>query len=207
MKALTAAEMREVDRLTTDRFGIPSLQLMEFAGKRVADAILREFSPALRRTVAVLCGRGNNGGDGLVAARYLKNAGIEPQVYLFGSAREMRGDAGANLTRWLEGGNTVNSIENEAAWENAWPAMADSQVIVDALLGTGLRGGATGLIAQAIEDVNRLSANATGARPSLILAVDTPSGLPSDGQQAEGRRGREEVGSDKTMNAFSESLT
>src|SRR5260370_34058116 len=78
MKALTAAEMREVDRLTTERFGIPSLQLMEAAGKHVAAAVLREFSPQLPRRVAVLCGKGNNGGDGLVAARYLRAAGVAP---------------------------------------------------------------------------------------------------------------------------------
>jgi hydroxyethylthiazole kinase-like uncharacterized protein yjeF len=186
MKALTAAEMREVDRLTTERFGIPSLQLMEAAGKRVADAVLRELSPTAHKGVTVLCGKGNNGGDGLVAARYLKSAAMEPRVYLFGNPREMRGDAGANLARWLDGGNAIQAIENEAAWESAWTAVTGSQVIVDALLGTGLRGAATGLIAQAIEDVNRLSGNATAARPALILAVDTPSGLPSDGQRAEG---------------------
>jgi NAD(P)H-hydrate epimerase len=186
MKALTAAEMREVDRLTTERFGVPSPQLMEAAGKHVADAVLREWCHAGPKSVAVLCGKGNNGGDGLVAARYLKNAGLEPRVYLFGNPQEMRGDASANLARWVDGGNAVQAIENEAAWEQAWPAIADSQVIVDALLGTGLRGTATGLIAQAIEDVNRLSGNATAARPALILALDTPSGLPSDGQRAEG---------------------
>ncbi|MFI5058961.1 MAG: NAD(P)H-hydrate dehydratase [Candidatus Acidiferrales bacterium] len=186
MKALTAAEMREVDRLTTERFDIPSLQLMEAAGKHVADVVLRELPSAAPKSVSVLCGKGNNGGDGLVAARYLKSAALEPRVYLFGDPREMRGDAGANLARWLDGGNAVQAIENEVAWENAWPAVADSQVIVDALLGTGLLGAATGLIAQVIEDVNRLSGNATAARPGLILAVDTPSGLPSDGQRAEG---------------------
>ena len=186
MKALTAAEMREVDRLTTERFGIPSLQLMEAAGKHVADAVLREFSPHLPKRVAVLCGKGNNGGDGLVAARYLRAAGIAPRVCLFGNPKELHGDAGANLARYLEPGNTVFAIEDEAAWQRAWPQVADSEVIVDALLGTGLRGAATGLIAQAIEAINRLSAQATSARPTLILAVDTPSGLPSDGQRAEG---------------------
>src|SRR5258707_6809426 len=186
MKALTAAEMSEVDRLTTERFGVPSLQLMENAGKHVAEAILRELSPSLPQRVSVLCGKGNNGGDGLVSARYLKSAGIEARVYLFGDPREMRGDAGANLSRWLDAGNTIYRIENEAAWEDAWPVVADSQVIVDALLGTGLRGTATGLIAQAIEDINRLSGNTTAARPGFILAVDMPSGLPSDGQSTEG---------------------
>src|SRR4030088_1913109 len=98
----------------------------------------------------------------------------------------MHGDAGSNLARFLEAGNTILAIEDEAAWESAWPAVADSEVIVDALLGTGLRGAATGLIAQAIEDINRLTAHATAARPALILAVDTPSGLPSDGQHTDG---------------------
>jgi ADP-dependent NAD(P)H-hydrate dehydratase / NAD(P)H-hydrate epimerase len=186
MKALTAAEMREVDRLTTERYGIPSLQLMEAAGKKVADAVLREFSPGLPQSVTVLCGKGNNGGDGFVAARHLRAAGIGLRVYLFGDPREMRGDAGANLARYLEAGNTILAIENEAAWESAWPSVAESEVIVDALLGTGLRGAASGLIAQAIEAINHVSAHATAARPASILAVDTPSGLPSDGQRAEG---------------------
>lgn len=186
MKALTAAEMREVDRLTTERFGIPSLQLMEAAGKHVADVVLREFAPELPRRVTVLCGKGNNGGDGLVAARYLKGAGVDLHVCLFGNPNELRFDAAANFARWTEVGNTFVTVENEAAWGTAWRSLAHSQVVVDALLGTGLRGPATGLVAQAIQDINRLSVNATAARPALILAVDTPSGLPSDGQHAEG---------------------
>jgi hydroxyethylthiazole kinase-like uncharacterized protein yjeF len=186
MKALTATEMREVDRLTTERYGIPSLQLMEAAGKHVADAVLHHFSPHLPQRVSILCGKGNNGGDGLVAARYLKATGIDPRVYLFGDPQEMRGDAGTNLARFLETKSSVLAIQQEADWQRAWAAVAQSEVIVDALLGTGLRGAAEGLLAQAIEDINRLSNYATAPRPALILAVDTPSGLPSDGQLAEG---------------------
>lgn len=186
MKALTAAEMREVDRLTTERFGIPSLQLMENAGKHVADAVLRHFSPALPQRVTILCGKGNNGGDGVVAAGYLKAAGVHPGVYLFGDPQEMRGDASANLGRFLETNSSPVAIKEESDWQREWPSIANSEAIVDALLGTGLRGAATGLLALAIEDINRLSNNATAARPGLILAVDTPSGLPSDGQRAEG---------------------
>jgi hydroxyethylthiazole kinase-like uncharacterized protein yjeF len=186
MKALTAAEMREIDRLTTERLGIPSLELMEAAGKHVAEGVLEEFAPALPRRVIVLCGKGNNGGDGLVAARHLRNVGVDPRVYFFGDASTLGGDAGKNLTRWLEAGGKVFAIENDAAWEKAWPVVSSAQVIVDALLGTGLRGAASGLIARAIEDINRFSRNATSPRLALILAVDTPSGLPSDGQAAEG---------------------
>src|SRR2546421_11131268 len=82
MKALTATEMREVDRLTTERYGIPSLQMMEAAGKNVADAILRDFSPAVPRRVTVLCGKGNNGGGGAISAPHPKNPRGGPRPWL-----------------------------------------------------------------------------------------------------------------------------
>ena len=186
MKALTAAEMREVDRLTTERYGIPSLQLMEAAGKHAADAVRQRAALLRPRRVAILCGRGNNGGDGLVAARLLKESRFDPLVCLFGKREEVRGDAATNLERWLNLTNEITEITDTSAWEGVWPRVARSNVIVDALLGTGLRGAATGLIAQAIEKINQHSRNATRACPALILAVDTPSGLPSDGQTAEG---------------------
>ena len=186
MKALTAAEMREVDRLTTERYGIPSLQLMEAAGKHVADAVRQRAALLRPRRVAILCGKGNNGGDGLVAARLLKESRFDPLVCLFGKREEVRGDAATNLERWLNLTNEITEITDTSAWEGVWPRVARSNVIVDALLGTGLRGAATGLIAQAIEKINQHSRNATRACPALILAVDTPSGLPSDGQASEG---------------------
>lgn len=190
MKALTAPEMREVDRLTTERHGIPSLQLMEAAGKHIADAVLREFSPRLPRRVAVLCGKGNNGGDGLVAARRLKEdrlgADFKPSVFLFGAPGELRGDAAENLSRWLKCSGEITEVKDSQSLEAAWPKIASAHAIVDALLGTGLRGPATGVIAEAIARLNKLSKNATLACPALILAVDIPSGLPSDGQSAEG---------------------
>ena len=102
--------------------------------------------------VIILCGKGNNGGDGLVAARHLKAAGIDPFVCLFADPPEMHGDAGANLARYLQAGSRILTIADEAAWESAWHSVAHSDVIIDALLGTGLRGAATGLIAQAIEE-------------------------------------------------------
>src|SRR5258708_37180698 len=97
MKALTAAEMREVDRLTTERYGIPSLQLMEAAGKNVANAVLREFSPALSQRVTILCGKGNNGGDGLVAARQLKAAGGVPRGSVFTPSPGRQSDGGGKI--------------------------------------------------------------------------------------------------------------
>src|SRR6266853_395990 len=188
MKVLTAAEMREVDRLTTERFAIPSLQLMEAAGTRVADACGKFVGSAATRPtkIAVLCGKGNNGGDGLVAARHLQSLGAQVKVYLFSEPAELHGDAATNLQRWTATGNSVISITDENAWQAAWTEISRSNVVLDAIFGTGFRGAVTGVVAKAISDVNRRSRNTTGVWPALILAVDTPSGLPSDGQPAEG---------------------
>jgi hydroxyethylthiazole kinase-like uncharacterized protein yjeF len=190
MKALTAAEMREVDRLTTERHGIPSLQLMENAGKHIADAVRLKLGGNANKRVAFLCGKGNNGGDGLVAARHLREdkSGAEstPIVFLFGSPGDLRGDAAENLSRWRKCSGEITEIRDSASLEAAWPKIASADSIVDALLGTGLHGPATGVIAEAISRLNKLSKNATLARPAFILAVDISSGLPSDGQIAEG---------------------
>ncbi len=189
MKALTAAEMREVDRLTTERFDVSGLALMETAGKSVAEVFLEQYThknaePPGR--VCVLCGKGNNGGDGFVVARHLREEAEHVEVYLFAQPEELRGEAATNFERWREQGGRVTLIQNEADWEEAWPQIAVAEVIFDALLGTGIRGAATGLLAQAIEDLKRLSQNATAAHPAWIVAVDTPSGLPSDGEAAAG---------------------
>jgi NAD(P)H-hydrate epimerase len=188
MKVLTAAEMREVDRLTSQRFGIPSLQLMEAAGTRVADACGKFVGSAATRPakIAVLCGKGNNGGDGLVAARHLQSLGAQVKVYLFSEPAELHGDAATNLQRWTATGNSVISITGENAWQTAWTEIASANVVLDSIFGTGFRGAVTSVVAKAISDVNRHSSNATAVWPALILAVDTPSGLPSDGQPAEG---------------------
>ena len=186
MKALTAAEMREVDRLTTERYGIPSLQLMENAGRKAADAVLRFVAGLDSARVCVLCGKGNNGGDGYVVARLLKREKLVTHVILFGNREDVHGDAGKNLARWVEDGGESEIVEGEADWERVWPRICASNVIVDAMLGTGLRGAATGTIARAISDMNDRAKQATATRPALILAVDTPSGLSSDGEILEG---------------------
>jgi ADP-dependent NAD(P)H-hydrate dehydratase / NAD(P)H-hydrate epimerase len=190
MKALTAGEMREVDRLTTERYGVPSLQLMEEAGKHIANVARLKLYGNTNKRAAFLCGKGNNGGDGFVAARFLKEdklgVDFEPIVFLFGSSNELRGDAAENLSRWLKCSGKITEVRDSASLEAAWPKIASAHTIVDALLGTGLHGPAAGVIAEAITRLNKFSRNATLARPAFILAVDIPSGLPSDGQPAEG---------------------
>ena len=102
MKILNAAEMREVDRLTTARYGIPSLTLMESAGASVAEFIAQRWPKFAQRRIVVLCGKGNNGGDGFVVARHLLELGAKPEVYLFAAPDEMHGDAATNSKRWQE---------------------------------------------------------------------------------------------------------
>jgi ADP-dependent NAD(P)H-hydrate dehydratase / NAD(P)H-hydrate epimerase len=161
---------------------------MEVAGKNVADVFLQQYGHKMADspgTVAVLCGKGNNGGDGFVVARHLIEEVGQLRVYLFAKPEELSGDAAKNCKRWRELGE-LTTILCADDWAKVWPEVSNAEAIIDALLGTGIRGAATGLIRQAIEDVNRLSRTGTAARPSWIVAVDTPSGLPSDGDAAAG---------------------
>src|SRR5208282_6004583 len=130
MKALTAAEMREVDRLTTERFGIPSLQLMENAGRKTADAVWLRVAGCDNVRVCVFCGKGNNGGDGFVVARLLKEAKLPTRVILFGNREDVRGDAGKNLARWADGGGEIETVEDETDWERVWQGVCAANVIV-----------------------------------------------------------------------------
>jgi ADP-dependent NAD(P)H-hydrate dehydratase / NAD(P)H-hydrate epimerase len=186
MKALTAAEMRDVDRLTTERYGIPSLQLMGNAGKSVFEYLRSSLGDAAASCAAVLCGKGNNGGDGFVVARHLQETGLKSKVYLFAEANAVRGDAAENLARLKKSGADIRIINDVLQWGAVRSEMAKSRVIVDALLGTGLKGKVEGLLAGVIDDVNKLSRDASAIRPQTVLAVDTPSGLPSDGEPSQG---------------------
>lgn len=185
MRILTAAQMREVDRLTTERHGIPSLQLMGNAGTGVVTFLQKEFSDLAKRQILILCGKGNNGGDGFVVARLLKQLGSTPQVFLFAAPEEVRGDALLNLERWKHSGEGIVNIPDAAQWSE-WPrdGLDKFEIIVDALLGTGLNAPVTGILAQVITDVNAL-ANHARRRPTIV-SVDMPSGLPSDGGIANG---------------------
>jgi len=183
MKVLTAAQMREADRLTTERYGISSLQLMENAGTAIAKFLQEKFHPLASRKIVVLSGKGNNGGDGLVVARLLKESGCAPDVLLFANPGMMQGDAAVNLKRWQQGMGQIRVVTSEAEWDSARAALEGADLIVDALLGTGLRGPVEDLLARVIEDVNvKTRSRARGAGRPTVIAVDTPSGLPSESQ-------------------------
>jgi hydroxyethylthiazole kinase-like uncharacterized protein yjeF len=166
--------MREIDRRTSADFGVSSLQLMENAGTRVAELLRVRFPELARKPVVVLCGKGNNGGDGLVVARVLAQQGCAPSVLLCAAPEAMKGDAAVNLRRWRDSGHEVRVIAGEDDWQAARRLVETAGVVVDALLGTGLNGPPSGLLRAIIEDVNHIRAGAN------VVAVDIPSGLPSD---------------------------
>jgi hydroxyethylthiazole kinase-like uncharacterized protein yjeF len=167
MKILTAAEMREVDRLTIER-GIPGLLLMENAGSRVADFLIKTFAPLDQQRVVVICGKGNNGGDGFVVARQLFTRKLcrELTVVELFPAETLTGDALVNRRALAACGCSIHSeTPNEANF---------ATVVVDAILGTGLSGPAQGPALDAIRMVNQRFPLAKK------VAMDIPSGLPSD---------------------------
>ena len=180
MKVLTAVQMREVDRLTAERHGIPTLQLMENAGAAIAAFLREKFSGLARQKIVVLCGKGNNGGDGMVVARLLKESGCSPQVILFSQPGAVEGDAAINLKRWQDASGALQIVTNAAEWSAARTAIDTADLIVDALLGTGLRGPVEGLLASAIADTNAAARASRGG--VTVVAVDIPSGLGSDAQ-------------------------
>jgi hydroxyethylthiazole kinase-like uncharacterized protein yjeF len=149
MKILTAAEMREVDRLTSAREGISAATLMENAGASVARFIQARFPDYKQRRIVVLCGKGNNGGDGFVVARHLRVLGADPAVYSFAAPEEMKGEANSNCKRWQESGGALSVIRAVDEWQKASETFAAADIIVDALLGTGVRGAVTGLLGAA----------------------------------------------------------
>ena len=164
--------MREADRRTIEEIGIPSLVLMENAGRQVVTAIEAMYSDLADRQVAVLCGRGNNGGDGFVVARTLLQRGVDVSVFLFGSVSEVRGDARTNLEILGRLGLTAVEIADSQAWELHFSEISDCTLIVDAIFGTGLNAPLAGLMETVVADVN--------ASGIPVVAIDLPSGLSAD---------------------------
>ncbi|MGH9716070.1 MAG: NAD(P)H-hydrate dehydratase [Candidatus Acidiferrales bacterium] len=174
MKILTAAETREIDRLTTERAGVPSLTLMEHAGHSVAEFIRSQIPSFARRKILALCGKGNNGGDGLVVARYLLQMGAKPVVYFFASPQEAKGDAAENLDRWKQAGGSLLAIATASELDSSKLELSGPAIVIDALLGTGVRGSVEGLLRRVIQSVNARD-------PKIpVFAVDIPSGLHAD---------------------------
>ena len=177
MKVLTAAEMRDVDRRTIE-MGIPGIVLMENAGMRVVEFLAERFAPLDEQRVLVLCGKGNNGGDGMVIARQIHTR--YPRcwltVVLLADPEGLRGDARQNYAMLGACGCAVHAEIPSEAYR--------ATVIVDALLGTGISGPATGEMEKAIAQINGY------LRPAKVVAVDIPSGMSSDSGESAGKVAR-----------------
>ena len=173
MKIVTAAEMRAIDRATSERFGVPSLTLMENAGSAVAERVLAHYGAAQK--VVVFCGKGNNGGDGFVAARCLHQRGKTVQVILLADPAELRGDAAVMFGKLPTAATVVRSSEDWKIERVRLGLPAD--LYLDAILGTGFKPPVSGLYADAIAMLN--------ASTAPVVAVDIPSGADADamGQQ------------------------
>src|SRR5262245_47526645 len=169
MKILTSEQIREVDRLSTEKYGIPSLILMENAGMRVAEVLEDRFEDLEELTVAILCGKGNNGGDGFVIARQLIQKGCYPFVFLFANEEEVSGDAKTNLMIRNVFGYLPTMVMSEDDCNEERLELLDADVVGDALLGTGARRPVEGLYRSVIDSFKEDFPNAE------IIAVDVPS--------------------------------
>ena len=171
MFVVTAAQMREMDRLTIQKYGVPSLTLMERAGEGITKAILERFGRPAKKGVLVVAGKGNNGGDGFVVARLLKKKRISCEVALLARKNELSLYAAHNLGSYAKLRGKVTEI-TEGSLGLLSERIRGKGLLVDGILGTGIRNAVGGLYADAITLMN--------AAGVPIISVDIPSGLDTD---------------------------
>ncbi len=164
MKTVSSSEMQELDRRTIEDIGVPSIVLMENAGRGVSDIALEMLGGGARKKVAIFCGPGNNGGDGFVAARYLARRGIEVEVHIIGQKSKIKNDPKINLEILKKSGVEAEEILS--------PAKLHCDLIIDAIFGIGLKGEVKGAARDIIKDLNVYGIP--------ILSADVPSGLDAD---------------------------
>ena len=173
-------QIREVDRLATEEFGIPSILLMENAARGVTGVILEGLQGLENPSALIVCGPGNNGGDGLAVARHLANRNVRVAIVLAAAPKAFKGVALTNLTiaqkmdlPIFEAGNVGGSAD--AAMAAADALLGEPVLVIDALLGTGLDRPATGVMAELITQMNAIR-----TRGSTMVSIDVPSGLDCD---------------------------
>lgn len=179
MKLVTPQEMAEIDRRAMEEYGIPGIVLMENAGLRVVEVVRRLLGGEVAgRRVDIFSGRGNNGGDGLVVARHLMNAGARVNVFLLAPPDRIAGDARTNLSIYERQGGRVYPVLESRDIMKAEVSLLRAEVVVDAIFGTGFKGAASGTVAEVIKLINDSR--------SPVVAVDIPSGLEADSGRVEG---------------------
>ena len=181
-RVVTAREMRAIDAHAINEHGIEGFALMSAAGEAVSEHIQRYFEISGQEPdlVVFLCGKGNNGGDGFVAAAELREEGITCMPILLGARKdELTGDAALALRTWTEAGGEVQQVTTEKDWQRVFPLVEEADLLVDAMLGTGAHGPLSGMIALAAESLDQVWAP--------VIAVDMPTGVDADsGELQEG---------------------
>ncbi len=172
MRLVKASEMQEMDRKTIQELGVPGVVLMENAGRGASRAFLDHFLPEPGAKVVIVCGRGNNGGDGYVVARYLHNAGLKPAVIILSPLDRIQGDALINLNIIQAMGLEILVRPDVESWNETYGILDKAHYVVDAILGTGINSPVREFYAKVIEDIN------TSCKP--VMAIDIPSGINAD---------------------------
>ena len=178
MRLVKAAEMQQMDRMAIEDMGIPGIVLMENAGRNAARFFLEHFSPSFNDNVVILCGRGNNGGDGYVVARYLSQAGMKVSIAVLSPLDRISGDALTNLEITRRMDLKIHEIADIEKWQDFRHYLQHAHFIVDAILGTGLNAPVRGVYRTIIEDLLKLH------KP--VMSIDVPSGLNADSGQVMG---------------------
>ncbi|MDY6914097.1 MAG: NAD(P)H-hydrate epimerase [Planctomycetota bacterium] len=171
MESFSRDQVRSVDRYAIRQVGVPGVVLMENAGRRAADEIERFLGEAAGKSVAIVAGAGNNGGDGFVIARHLAMRGIKVVTFIVASPEKISGDAEINLNILRKLDHDVRDATTEAL-KNLTGAIKSFDVVVDAVGGTGIQGALRGDIATAVEQIN--------AAGLPVVAIDIPTGLDCD---------------------------
>lgn len=168
-KSCTAREMQLIDKKAQEIFGIPSLILMENAGKTASEIALEVLPSSRKRNVVCVCGKGNNGGDGFVCCRHLINKGINVDIFLIGNPRELKGDAKINFEILKNMGKKVVSLKESNNLRHIVHKLKKANLIIDAIFGIGLTGPVREPYAGIISLINRYK--------KRVLSLDIPSGL------------------------------
>lgn len=180
-KVLTAAQMREVDRLTTERYGIPSILLMANAAQAVARVITEKLGGSVKgKSILILCGKGNNGGDGAALGWNLALADARVEIILFGKVGDTKGDARTNFEAATREVDWLREIESREAWDR-WLCRSrqDWDLVVDAIFGTGLNRPMEVWLGNIVRHLN-IANEGIHEPPRICVSIDVPSGLDSD---------------------------
>ena len=178
MKIVDSKQMRNIDARTMREFGIPGLILMENAGSRAADALEEAHEDLAGARLVFLCGKGNNGGDGFVMARQLFNRGLSPRVIVLAAPEEVQGDAQVNLRAIVRMGLEITQATEPSQWAQIRPELDRYDILVDAILGTGLRGAVRGFLQEVVASLAGYAGE--------VVSLDLPSGLSADSHRVPG---------------------